>query len=138
MPFTAVMAAACYLSPLSGFFFLGCNQCLPFAEGGQFKPAQIGVAIWIPVTLIRYHRIQLKGWRHFVWVIPWFAWHVLMTGENILDIDGEYTKALMYALIGLQQANEAKGRYLQCLLGLGCGSVVVGFGCWGFTLGLPG
>lgn len=137
MPLTAAMAAACYLSPLSAFFFLGCNQFLPFSEGAAFNPAQIGVAVWLPVVLLRYGRVNLAGFRHFVWLIPWLGWHSLMTGENILHPNSEYFKAFIYAVIGLQMANESNGRYLQCLFGLACGALMVGFAYWGITLGLP-
>jgi hypothetical protein len=137
LPLTAAMAAACYLSPLSAFFFLGCNQFLPFSEGSAFNPAQIGVVVWLPVVFLRYNRVNLTGFRHFVWLIPWLGWHSLMTGENILHPNSEYFKAFVYAVIGLQMANEAKGRYLQCLFGLACGALMVGFAYWGITLGLP-
>ena len=137
LPLTAAMAAACYLSPLSAFFFLGCNQFLPFSEGSAYNPAQIGVVVWLPVVFLRYGQVNLAGFRHFVWIIPWVGWHALMTGENVLHPNSEYFKAFIYAVIGLQMANESKGRYLQCLFGLACGALMVGFAYWGITLGLP-
>lgn len=137
VPITAAMAFCCYLSPLSGFFFLGCNQFLPFSDGAAWNPAQIGSLMWIPAVLVRYRNVDLKGFGHFAWMLPWLAWHSLMVGENMLSTDSEYPKAIVYAVIGLQQANEAKGRYLLCLLGLVCGALMVGFAYWGTTFGLP-
>jgi hypothetical protein len=137
LPLTIVMAAVCYLSPLSGFFFLGCNQFLPYPEGAAFNPAQIGFIVWVPAVIIRYRKFDLRGFRHFIWVVPWFGWHTLMTGMNVLDLDGEYTKAFLYAVIGLQLANESRGKYLQCLFGLACGALMVCFAYWGITIGLP-
>ncbi len=137
VPLTGAMAFLCYMSPLSAFFFLGCNQFLPYADGAALNPAQIGSVVWLPAALVRYRKLDLKGFRHFVWLLPWVGWHALMMGENVLAYDSEYLKAFAYAVIGLQMANEAKGRYLLCVLGLSCGALMVGFAYWGLTLGLP-
>ena len=137
VPLTMVMAFLCYLSPLSAFFFLGCNQFLPYADGTMFNPAQIGSAVWLPAVLVRYHKVDLKGFKHFAWMVPWLGWTALMTGQNILAYDSDYVKAFAYSVIGLQMANEAKGRYLLCVLGLSCGALMVGFAYWAQNLGLP-
>ena len=137
VPMTAAMAFFCYCSPVSAFFFLGCNQFLPYADGATLNPAQIGSVVWLPAALVRYRKVDLKGFKHFVWMVPWLGWHTLMTGENLLAYDSDYLKAFAYAVIGLQMANEAKGRYLLCVLALACGSLMVGFAYWGLTFGLP-
>ena len=137
VPMTVGMAACCYMSPMAGFFFLGCNQFLPFSEGAALNPAQIGSVVWLPVALVRYQKIDLTGFGHFVWLAPWIGWHMLMTGENVFGTDSEYVKAFAYAVIGLQLANASNGRYLMCVFGLVCGTLMVGFAYWGTTMGLP-
>src|SRR5258708_7933758 len=57
-PLLYVLAAVSYLSPVSGFFFVACGQFLPFPEGSPHNPAQAAVLVWIPMVLLRYHRLS--------------------------------------------------------------------------------
>lgn len=136
-PLLYVLAAVSYLSPVTGFFFVACGQFLPFPEGSVHNPAQVGVLVWLPVVLLRYHRVNLQGaWR--LWpVLPWLVWYLVLTGEEIYLPNSEYFKAFIYCLIACQLANECKGRYLKCLFGLCLGALLVMTAYWATQLGLP-
>ncbi len=137
IPLTALYGAISYLSPVSGFFFVATTQFLPFPEGARFNPAQIGGLIWLPVVLLRYQRLSLgKLW--LLWpVLPWFVWFWVLTQEPIYLPDSDYMKALMYSVIACQLAEEARGQYLKCLLGLCLGSLLVMAAYWCYQAGLP-
>jgi len=137
IPLTALYGAISYLSPVSGFFFVATTQFLPFPDGARFNPAQIGVLIWLPVVLLRYQRLSLgKIW--LLWpVLPWLVWYWMLTQEPIYLPNGDYVKALMYAVIACQLAGEARGQYLKCLLGLCLGALLVMAAYWCYQAGLP-
>lgn len=136
-PLIFATAATSYLSPLSGFAFIAASQFLPFPVGSPYNPAQVGVLVWLPVTLLRYRRINLSGlWR--LWpVLPWLLWIMLTTGEQVYLYDSEYIKALMYSVIACQLANESNGKFLQCVLGLSFGALLIMCAYWGVQVGLP-
>ena len=137
IPLTALFGVISYLSPVSGFFFVATTQFLPFPDGARFNPAQIGVLIWLPVVLLRYHRLSLsKIW--LLWpVLPWLVWFWVLTQEPIYLPNGDYMKALLYSVIACQLAGEARGQYLKCLLGLCLGSLLVMAAYWCYQAGLP-
>jgi O-antigen ligase len=134
---TYALPAISYLSPVTGFFFIACSQFVPFPDGSPHNPAQAGVLVWLPITLIRYRRVNLKGlWR--LWpVAPWLLWFMMLTGEAIYLPNGDYVKALVYCAIACQLVNEARGRYLKCLLGLCLGALLVMTAYWALQFGLP-
>lgn len=132
-----LLAGLSYLSPVTGFFFIACSQFLPFPEGSIHNPAQAGVLVWLPVILLRYQTVNLAGIGRLWPVLPWLLWYMLLTGEAIYMPNSEYVKALMYSVIACQLANEAKGQYLKCLLGLSLGALLVMVAYWGIQFGLP-
>jgi O-Antigen ligase len=152
-PVLVLLAALSFLSPVSGFFFIGACSVLPFpealaneivrtqgsssGEGLGTAPAKIGVYMWFIVTFLRYGGLRLKGLAGFWPVLPWLGWFWLLSGEPIYLPNGEYAKALVYAVIACQLANEAKGEYLKCLLGLCLGALVIMVAFWGQRVGLP-
>jgi O-antigen ligase len=131
------LAGVSYLSPVTGFFFIACGQFVPFPEGSSHNPAQVGVLVWLPVVLLRYHRLKLdSAWR--LWpVLPWLLWFVLLTGERVFLPNSEYMKALAYCLIACQLANESRGQFLKCLVGLCLGALLIMTAYWATQLGLP-
>jgi O-antigen ligase len=137
VPLTYLLAAISFLSPVTGFFFIACGQFLPFPEGSPHNPAQAGVLVWLPMILLRYHRVNLHGaWR--LWpVLPWLVWFALLTGEAIYLPGSDYVKAIVYSLIACQLANEARGQCLKCLFGLCLGALLVMTAYWASQLGLP-
>jgi O-antigen ligase len=134
---TYALPAICYLSPVTGFFFIACSQFVPFPEGSPHNPAQAGALVWLPIILLRYHRLNLNGvWR--LWpVLPLLVWVMILSGEFILFPGSEYFKALVYAIIACQLANEARGRFLKCLFGLCLGALLVMSAYWASQCGLP-
>jgi O-antigen ligase len=134
---TYLLPAVSYLSPITGFFFIACSQFLPYPEGSPHNPAQAGVLVWLPMILMRYRRLNLRSaWR--LWpVLPWLLWLWTLTQEPIYRPNGDYVKALVYAIIACQLANESKGRFQKCLLGLCLGAFVVMTAYWANELGLP-
>lgn len=134
---TYLLPAISYLSPVTGFFFIACSQFLPFPAGSPNNPAQAGVLVWLPVILLRYHRVNLSGvWR--LWpVLPWLLWFMMLTGEAIYRPDSDYVKCLIYCFIACQLANESKGQHLKCLLGLCLGAFLVMTAYWANEFGLP-
>jgi O-antigen ligase len=137
IPMLYVLAAISYLSPVTGFFFIACGQFLPFPEGSSNNPAQVGVIVWLPVILLRYHRVNLHGTWCLWPVLPWLLWYLLLTGEPIYLPTSEYGKAVIYCLIACQLANESKGQHLKCLFGLCLGALLVMTAYWATQLGLP-
>ena len=149
-----LMAVICFCSPFTGFFFIGCCSVLPFgdamaneiirtvgltttaAEVGP-APAKIGIYVWGIMTIVRYRRFSLKGWTELWPVLPWLVWYMILSGEFVFMPTSEYVKALMFSLMACQLANEAKGEYLKCLMGLCLGALVVMVAYWGATAGLP-
>ena len=134
---TYLLPALSYLSPLTGFFFIACSQFLPFPESSPHNVAQAGVLVWLPMILLRYHRLNLHGvWR--LWpVLPWLVWFFMLTRWAIYLPNSDYVKALAYSIIACQLANESKGRFLKCLLGLCLGAILVMTAYWASQLGLP-
>jgi O-antigen ligase len=126
-----------YLSPLTSFFFFACSQFVPFPAGSPHNPAQAGVLVWLPVVLLNYHRINLRGWWQMWPVLPWLVWLAILTGQKIYLPGSDYVKALTYALMACQMVNESRGQYLKCLLGLCFGALLVMTAYWASELGLP-
>src|ERR1043165_603194 len=137
IPLLYILAAISYLSPVTGFFFISCCQFLPFPEGSPHNPAQIGVLVWIPMALLRYHRLSLNGASRLWPVLPWLIWLAILTGEQIYLPNSEYSKALIYSLIACQLGNESNGGLLKCLFGLCLGAICVMIAYWASQLGLP-
>lgn len=137
VPILYLLAITSYLSPASGFLFIACGQFLPFPETSANNPAQIGVLVWLPVTLLRYHRIRLNGISQLWVVLPWLVWFAVLAQENVFWIGGDYMKALFYCVIACQLANEAEGKYLKCLFGLCLGALLVMIAYWAQKVGLP-
>jgi O-antigen ligase len=136
MPLIALMAILCWLTPITGFFYIACAQFLPFPDGMALNPAQIGVVSWLTVTLIRYRKLDLAGLGILWPVLPWLLWFWLVTGENIVEPNSEYFKAVTYSIIACQQVNAAKGRYLKCLLGMCLGTLMAATAFWAYQMGL--
>ena len=132
-----MLAITSFLSPTSGFLFITCRQFLPFPETSLNNPAQVGVLVWLPVVLLRYHRVRLDGlWR--LWpVLPFLIWFEILTGEAVFWPTSEPMKAVMYSVIACQLAGEARGQYLKCLLGLCLGALLVMAAYWCYQVGLP-
>jgi hypothetical protein len=137
LPLIALLAMLCWLSPFTGFFFIACAQSLPYPEGAAFNPAQIGALTWLPVALVRYRRINLRGLTALWIFIPFLLWFAVLKWENVFHPRSEYFKAVIYAVIACQLLNEAKGRYLKCFLGLCIGALMVTNAYWGAMFGLP-
>jgi hypothetical protein len=135
LPLIVVMAALCWLSPITGFFYIACAQFLPFPEGMRLNPAQIGVATWLLVTFIRYRKMDLSGLGQLWPVLPWLLWFWLITGEAIYQPNSEYFKAITYSIIACQQVNVAKGHHLKCLLGMCLGTLMATTAFWAYQLG---
>ena len=137
-PLIILLAALSYLSPATGFFYIACGQFLPFPADALNNPAQIGVFVWLPVALLRYGRIALTGISGLWPVLPWLIWHFVLTGDqDLVNPTGEMAKVFAYTIIACQLANEARGQYLKCLMGLCFGTLLVSAAYWGFELGLP-
>jgi len=60
-----------------------------------------------------------------------------MTGEKVYLPGNNYFKALCYAVIACQLANEARGQHLKCLFGLCLGAVLIMSAYWANQAGLP-
>ena len=150
-----LLAAICFCSPFTGFFFIGCCSVLPFDDpmarenilasgfGANTaanlgpSPAKIGILVWLVVTIIRYQRYSLKGVSNLWPVLPWLVLIMIITQEFVFTPNSEYMKALMYSLMACQLANEAKGEYLKALMGLSLGALIMMVAYWGVTVGLP-
>jgi O-antigen ligase len=137
IPLLYTLAGISYLSPMTGFFFIACGQFLPFPAGSVHNPAQVGVLVWLPVILLRYHRLNLRGVSCLWPVLPWLLWFMILTGQMVFLPESDYMKALAYSVIACQLANEARGRFLKCLFGLCLGAILVMTAYWASQLGLP-
>jgi hypothetical protein len=137
VPILYLLAIASYLSPASGFLFIACGQFLPFPETSLNNPAQVGVLVWLPVILLRYHRIKLGGISHLWVVLPWLIWYAALAHENVFYPMSDYMKSVFYCIIACQLANEAGGKYLKCLFGLCLGAMLVMIAYWAEKAGLP-
>jgi hypothetical protein len=137
VPLLYVLAAASFLSPISSFFFIACGQFLPFPEGSPHNPAQAGVLVWLPMVLLRYRRLNLRNVTRLWPVLPWLGWFALLALEPVFLPQSDYFKALVYSIIACQLANEAKGHFLKCLVGLSLGALLVMTAYWAQQLGLP-
>jgi len=137
VPLLYLLAMASYLSPVSGFLFIACGQFLPFPETSLNNPAQIGVLVWLPVALLRYHRIRLASVSRLWPVLPFLLWLTLLTGPAIFLPNSDYVKSLFYCVIACQLANESQGKYLKCLFGLCLGAMLVMVAYWAQQVGLP-
>jgi hypothetical protein len=137
VPLLYLLGVAAYFSPTTGFLFIACGQFLPFPETSLNNPAQVGVLVWLPVVLLRYHRVHLEGvWR--LWpILPFLIWFAVLTGEPIFWPTSDYMKALFYCVIACQLANESNGQYLKCLFGLSLGAMLVMVAYWAQQIGLP-
>lgn len=132
-----LLPVVAYFSPMTSFFFFACSQFLPFPAGSPHNPAQSGVLVWLPVILICYHRVNLRGWWRLWPILPWVLWFVMLTGQPIYLPNSDYVKSLIYALMACQMVNESKGQYLKLLLGLCFGALLVMTAYWASELGLP-
>lgn len=132
-----ITATVSWLTPVSGFAYIAAAQILPIPADSLINPAQIGFITWLVVTPFRYRRLCLQHWKIVLVYLPFLVWFVILTGQNIFLLNGEYAKVVFYIIIALQLANEAKGQYMKCLLGLCCGCLTVAFGYWAHQLGLP-
>jgi hypothetical protein len=130
-------AAISWLTPVSGFAYIAAAQILPIPPESLINPAEIGFYTWLIVTPLRYRRFAVQGWPILLAFLPWLLWFSAISGQNVFAPDGEYAKALYYGVIGIQLANEAKGEYLKCLMGLCLGCLTVSFGYWASQVGLP-
>ena len=136
LPLIALMAILCWLTPITGFFYIACAQFLPFPDGMPLNPAQVGVATWIVVTLVRYRKMDLAGLGLLWPVMPWLIWFWLLSGERIYEPNSEYFKAITYSVMACQLVNVAKGRHLKCMLGMSLGTIMAATAFWAFQLGL--
>ncbi len=130
-------AAISWMTPVSGFAYIAASQILPFPPDSFFNPSQIGFFTWLIVIPFRYRRISLRNWQIMLAFLPCLLWFWAISGKNLFDWGGEYAKAMCFGIIGIQLANEAKGRYLKCLMGLCLGCITVSFGYWASLAGLP-
>lgn len=137
VPLLYAAAAASYFSPMTGFLFIACGQFLPFPDTSPHNPAQVGVLVWLPVTLLKYHRLKLTGLGLLWPIFPFLLWFFVLTGEAIYLPNGDWVKTLLYCVIACQLANEAKGKYMKCLFGLCLGAILIMIAYWAQELGLP-
>jgi hypothetical protein len=137
VPLLYALAVVSYFSPVTGFLFVACGQFLPFPDTSPHNPAQVGVLVWLPVTLLKYHRVRLTGLGLLWPVFPFLLWFFALTGEAIYLPSGDYMKTLFYCVITCQLANEAQGKYLKCLFGLCLGAILIMIAYWAQELGLP-
>lgn len=137
MPLIILMACMCWLSPITGLFYIACAQSLPFPTGAPLNPAQVGVLTWIPVALFRYRGLRFRGLKYLLVYLPYILWLDVLWEENLFGMNSEHMKALAYAVIACQLVNECGGRFLKCLLGLCLGALMVTNAYWGAVLGLP-
>lgn len=136
-PLLISMAAVSWLSPVSGFAYIAASQALPIPLESLFNPAQVGFFTWLIITPLRYKRYSLKGWAILLAFLPWLLWFWMISGQDVYNPQGEYAKSIYYGFIGVQLANEAKGEYSKCLMGLCVGCLTVSFGYWASQFGLP-
>jgi hypothetical protein len=139
-PLIAALATMCWMTPVTGFFYIACAQSLPYPASAPFglNPAQVGFVTWVFAAVVRYRRLRLRALKELWPVLPFLGWFTLVTGLSALHpTRSEYMKALLYALPACQLASESQGRYLKCLLGLCLGALTVTCAFWGAVLGLP-
>ena len=149
------LASLCFLSPTTGFFFIGASAILPsqtpeaytlgreMGTAREALPAELtdvaakyGFIAWVVVTAVWYRRFSLRGLAALWPLAPFLLW-VMFAGGVSSVMDEEYLKAVLYSIMACQLANESRGRYLKCLLGLCFGALVVMVGFWGQRLDLP-
>lgn len=130
-------AAISWMFPVSGFTYIAAAQILPIPPDSLINPAQVGFYTWLVITPLRYRRFSLTGWQVMLAYLPFLLWFWAISGQNIFDPGGEYAKVIYYGIIGIQLANEAKGEYSKCLMGLCFGCITVSFGYWASQIGLP-
>jgi O-antigen ligase len=154
-PLVFALAALCFLSPTTGFFFIGASSILPSldpavyaavreaVETGGTMPAssvdataRFGFIAWAVVTPLKYRRYSLGGLVELWPILPWFLWIMVTSGYREVANE-EVLKALLYCVMACQLANESKGQYLKCLLGLCLGCLVIIVGYWASVVGLP-
>ena len=154
-PLLIGLASVCFLSPTSGFFFIGASAALPsqtpeaytlgreMSTARETLPAEMtdvstkyGFVVWVVVTAVWYRRFSLRGLAALWPLAPFLLWLMLIGGVSSV-MDEEYWKAVLFSIMACQLANESKGQYLKCLLGLCLGTLVVMVGFWGQRLGLP-
>lgn len=132
-----ILAGTAWLTPMTGLMYSAASQYLPYPETSLFNPAQLGFVTWLIVAPFRYRRLRLRGMSYLAHFLPFALWISLTTGRWLSGMAGEYAKAIGYALIACQLANEARGQYLKLLLGLGWGSFLVSAAYWSYVFGLP-
>ena len=153
-PLLFALGVLCFLSPVSGFFFLAACAILPTASAEQYALARFleetgdstGGMIdsgtkyafysWVLAVPLRYQRLRLRGIGVMWPILPWLLWMMLTNGiRNAISPD--LIKSLLFCVMACQLANEAKGQYLKCLLGMGLGFCVITIGFWANAAGLP-
>lgn len=138
IPLLALMALTAFASPVSGMFFIAAAQYLPIADEAAFNPAQVGVMAWMIISLIRFHKLRFPAIRSLLWLVPWFAWSMIVTLDvSLLKPLGGPMKAVIYAIIACSLIGQSKGRYLKCMWGLSLGAIFVTIAYWAYTVGLP-
>ena len=154
-PLVFALACLCFLSPVTGFFFIGASAILPTVdteayaamreafEAGDMSfqvvdsAAKFGFIAWAVVTPVRYRRLSLRGLTLLWPISPWLLWVMLTNGYGAVVMNMDYVKSVLYCVIACQLANESKGQHLKCLLGLCLGCLVVIMGFWANAAGLP-
>ena len=131
------IAALCWLTPVTGFFFLSCGGAImPAPAYATMMPAMIGFLAWLVVAPLRYNiGFSLRGITWLAVLIPYFIWATVMTGSTAFL--WRYIAAMSFAVIACQLANASQGRYLKCLLGFSLGAFMATVGFWVDALGLP-
>lgn len=135
----AGMAGASLLTPIGGFYFVAFTQNMP-EVGGALNPAQLGAVVWVLLILPRIHKQRFRGVAYLLLLLPLFFWQSILSGQLVVNFSwplGGWEKAIVWAVVAIQLANAAKGKYLQCLLGLSLGAISVSWSFWLSAIGLP-
>jgi O-antigen ligase len=155
-PLLFALALLCFFRPFTGFFFIGASAILPTASAAVYEAARqaaeagdvtgaaaavdsaakYGFIAWAIVTALRFRRFSLSGIQTLWPLVLLLLWQLMTSGRGSV-INGDCLKDVLYCVMACQLANEAKGQYLKCLLGLclGCLMVIIGF--WAQAAGLP-
>jgi len=138
LPLIIALSALCWLTPVTGFFYIACAQFLPDSTNGAFAPANIGFYTWLIVTPFLYRRFKLRGMSVLIFLMPYLIWSAGISGSlSVLSPNGNWVKSILYAVMACQLANESQGNYHKCLWGLCLGALMIGIAYWMHQLGLP-
>lgn len=153
-PALFLLGIVCFLSPISGFFFLAASAVLPttsaefyalareLAEEGEnpFGITESGTKYafysWLVASLFNLRSFRLTGIHHLWPIMPWLLWMTLAIGPRY-SIHPDLIKSVLFCVMACQLMNMSNGQYMKCLLGFGLGLLVVTFGFWAKTAGLP-